>query len=65
MSAQIERGTIAAEAIGKHFTTIFNGAIRDPRISWKTKGILAWLLSHRGNGREVPDSFEIWCPFSA
>lgn len=43
---RIERGQIAADIIGKHYTQIFNGALRDPRISWKSKGILCWMLSH-------------------
>lgn len=29
-----------------HFTMIANAAIRDPRLSWKAKGILAGALSH-------------------
>jgi hypothetical protein len=29
-----------------HFTTIANAALRDPRLSWKAKGVLAGALSH-------------------
>lgn len=34
---------------GRNFTLILNEAIRDPRISWRAKGILAGCLSHAEN----------------
>lgn len=39
--ATIVRGPRAAD----HFTIISNGALRDERLSWKARGLLAYLLS--------------------
>lgn len=44
---QIRRGRMAADIIGQHFTQISNAALRDPRLSFKARGILAWLASHQ------------------
>jgi hypothetical protein len=38
---------MAADIIGQHFTQISNAALRDPRLSFKARGILAWLASHQ------------------
>jgi hypothetical protein len=37
---------MGADVIGKHFTQIYNGALRDRRLSAKARGILAWSLTH-------------------
>lgn len=44
---QIRRGRMAADILGEHFTQISNAALRDPRLSFKARGILAWLASHQ------------------
>lgn len=44
---QIRRGRMAADIIGEHFTQISNAALRDPRLSFKARGVLAWLASHQ------------------
>jgi len=38
---------MAADILGEHFTQISNAAIRDPRLSFKARGVLAWLASHQ------------------
>lgn len=38
---------MAADILGEHFTQISNAALRDPRLSFKARGILAWLASHQ------------------
>lgn len=37
---------MAAQVIGKHFTQIYNEALRDKRISRRARGLLAELLTH-------------------
>lgn len=44
---QIRRGRMASDILGEHFTQISNAALRDPRLSFKARGILAWLASHQ------------------
>ncbi|MET8332190.1 hypothetical protein [Streptosporangium canum] len=36
-----------AELPSDHFTTISNRWVRDKRLSWKARGILPWLASHK------------------
>ncbi|MFF1400584.1 hypothetical protein ACFVZD_43430 [Streptomyces sp. NPDC058287] len=33
--------------IGSHYTTVFNQAVRDRRLSRRARGLLVELLSHR------------------
>lgn len=44
---RIRRGRMAADIFGKHFTQIFNLALRDARLSRKARGFLAELLTHQ------------------
>lgn len=44
---RIERGPMGADVVGANFTQIYNDAIRDHRLSWKARGVLTWLLSHK------------------
>ncbi len=37
---------MAADALGRHFTQIYNGALRDKRLSRRARGMLAELLTH-------------------
>ena len=46
MANRIRRGRMAADVIGSHFTQIFNAALRDKRLSWRARGVLAGLLTH-------------------
>jgi hypothetical protein len=43
----IRRGPMAAEVLQREFTQIYNKALRDTRTSFKAKGLLAMLLTHR------------------
>ncbi|MFI7008870.1 hypothetical protein [Streptomyces sp. NPDC050145] len=43
----IRRGPMAIDVIGAHYTTVFNQAIRDHRLSRRARGLLVELLSHR------------------
>lgn len=45
--ARIRRGRIASDVLGEHFTTIYNRAIRDTRLTRRARGLLCELLSHR------------------
>ncbi|MEV6155407.1 hypothetical protein AB0L53_34210 [Nonomuraea sp. NPDC052129] len=40
-------GIRRAELPTDHFTTISNSWVRDKRLTWKARGVLAWLASHR------------------
>lgn len=44
--AHIRRGPMAADVLGRHFTQIFNGALRDKELSRRARGLLAELLTH-------------------
>ncbi|MFF0747422.1 hypothetical protein ACFYVL_44285 [Streptomyces sp. NPDC004111] len=44
---QIKRGPIAADVIGRHFTTVCNAAVRDRRLSRRARGLLVEILSHQ------------------
>lgn len=44
---QIKRGPIAADVIGRHFTTVCNAAARDRRLSRRARGLLVEVLSHQ------------------
>jgi hypothetical protein len=46
-TGRIQRGPIAADILQAHYTTIFNAAIRDKRLSRKARGLLVEILSHR------------------
>ncbi|MGP3777039.1 hypothetical protein ACTWJ8_40025 (plasmid) [Streptomyces sp. SDT5-1] len=43
----IERGPMAVDVLGAHYTTVFNQAVRDQRLSRRARGLLVELLSHR------------------
>ena len=43
----IQRGPMAVDVIGSHYTTVFNQAVRDRRLSRRARGLLVELLSHR------------------
>ncbi|MCX5441239.1 hypothetical protein [Streptomyces sp. NBC_00063] len=43
----IQRGPMAVDVIGSHYTTVFNEAVRDRRLSRRARGLLVELLSHR------------------
>lgn len=38
---------VRTQRTADHFTIIANAAVRDSRLSWKARGMLAWLLSHQ------------------
>lgn len=38
---------MAVDVIGSHYTTVFNEAVRDRRLSRRARGLLVELLSHR------------------
>ncbi|GAA1690388.1 hypothetical protein GCM10009733_103230 [Nonomuraea maheshkhaliensis] len=40
-------GIRRAELPTDHFTTISNRWVRDKRLTWKARGVLAWLASHK------------------
>ncbi|GGQ11341.1 hypothetical protein [Streptosporangium pseudovulgare] len=40
-------GIRRAEIPADHFTTISNRWVRDKRLTWKARGVLAWLASHK------------------
>ncbi|MCQ4210422.1 hypothetical protein [Streptomyces longispororuber] len=42
----IRRGTMARDVLGAHYTTVFNQAVRDRRLSRRARGLLVELLSH-------------------
>jgi hypothetical protein len=44
---RFQRGTMGADIFKEHFTQIFNGAMRDRRLSAKARGILGWSLTHK------------------
>lgn len=46
MANRIRRGRMAADVIGAHFTQIYNAALRDKRLTWRARGVLAGLLTH-------------------
>lgn len=43
----IQQGRRGADIVGAHFTQIFNGALRDPRLSAKAKFYLTLMMSYR------------------
>ncbi|MEB3961249.1 hypothetical protein OKJ48_13470 [Streptomyces kunmingensis] len=43
----IRRGPMASDVLGAHYTTVFNRAVRDGRLSRRARGLLVELLSHR------------------
>ncbi|WP_330279096.1 hypothetical protein OHO83_08885 [Streptomyces sp. NBC_00569] len=43
----IQRGPMACDVIGAQYTTVFNLAVRDRRLSRRARGLLVELLSHR------------------
>jgi hypothetical protein len=43
----VVRGPMAADVFEKNFTRIYNGLFRDPRISFKAKGIFGLISTHR------------------
>ncbi|MFD0067379.1 hypothetical protein [Streptomyces sp. NPDC056690] len=43
----IQRGPMAVDVIGSHYTTVFNHAVRDRRLTRRARGLLVELLSHR------------------
>lgn len=45
MSFTIKRGPVAAD----NFTIISNALLRDATLSFKTRGLAAWMLTHRGD----------------
>lgn len=44
---RIQRGRIAADVLGEHFTQVYNNAMRDKRLSRRARGLLVELLTHR------------------
>jgi hypothetical protein len=44
---RIKRGPMAADVFEKQFTQIYNGLFRDPRLSFKAKGIFGLISTHR------------------
>lgn len=44
---RIERGAMAADVLQKDFTQIHNRLFRDPRLSFKAKGIFGLISTHR------------------
>ncbi|MFF7366040.1 hypothetical protein [Streptomyces sp. NPDC008125] len=46
-TGRIERGPMAADVIGRDFTTIYNRALRDKRLSRRARGLLGEILTHR------------------
>lgn len=43
----IQRGPMAVDVVGAHYTTVFNHAVRDRRLSRRARGLLVELLSHQ------------------
>lgn len=57
MSApRIQRGLMAAEALGRDYTQVSNQLFRDPRIHAKSKGVFGFLASHRDGFGVSPES---------
>lgn len=44
---RIKRGPMAADVFEQQFTQIYNGLFRDPRLSFKAKGIFGLISTHR------------------
>lgn len=42
----IRRGPMASDVLGKHFTQIYNYAMRDTRLTYRARGVLGSLLTH-------------------
>jgi hypothetical protein len=42
LGVTVRRGTLPTD----HFTIVPNAYLRDDRLSWDTRGLLAWLMSH-------------------
>src|SRR5690348_4005092 len=47
ISGRIKRGPMAADVFEQQFTQIYNGLFRDPRVSFKAKGIFGLISTHR------------------
>lgn len=45
--SRIERGLMAADVVGRHFTQISNDFFRDPRLSAAAKGVFGFISTHR------------------
>ncbi|MFI0242590.1 hypothetical protein [Streptomyces sp. NPDC016845] len=43
----IQRGPMAVDVVGAYYTTVFNHAVRDRRLSRRARGLLVELLSHQ------------------
>lgn len=53
--SRIERGLMAADVVGRHFTQISNDFFRDPRLSAAAKGVFGFISTHRDGFGITPE----------
>lgn len=53
--ARIDRGPMAADVLQRDFTQIHNRLFRDPRLSFKAKGIFGLISTHRNGYGVTPE----------